>query len=74
MAYKTLTKRWLINSLGVILVILITFEIVFAFGIRNYYYGGVRQIANSRADVIVTTLLGFYEADADKYDEFAKLN
>ncbi|MBE6882988.1 MAG: HAMP domain-containing histidine kinase [Ruminococcaceae bacterium] len=70
MAYKTITKRWLINSLGVILVILITFEIVFAFGIRNYYYGGVRQIANSRADVIVTTLLGFYEADADKYDEY----
>ncbi|MBQ2756207.1 MAG: sensor histidine kinase, partial [Oscillospiraceae bacterium] len=70
MAYRNITKRWLVNSLGVILVILIIFEIVFAFGIRNYYYGGVRQIVNSRADVIVNTLLGYYEADSETYDEY----
>ena len=69
MAYGKITRRWLVNSLGVILVILIAFEIVFAFGIRSYYYGGVRQIVNSRADVIVNTLLGYYESDPESYDD-----
>ena len=69
MAYGKITRRWLVNSLGVILVILIAFEIVFALGIRSYYYGGVRQIVNSRADVIVNTLLGYYESDPESYDD-----
>ena len=72
MAYGKITRRWLVNSLGVILVILIAFEIVFAFGIRSYYYGGVRQIVNSRADVIVNTLLGYYESDPESYDDMTK--
>ena len=38
MAVKKITKRWLFNNLGVILVILIALEIGFAFGIRAFYY------------------------------------
>ena len=36
MAVKKITKRWLFNSLGVILVILIAFEVVIAFTVEEY--------------------------------------
>ncbi len=43
MAVKKITKRWLFNNLGVILVILIALEVIFAFGIREFYYSSVRS-------------------------------
>ena len=44
MAVKKITKRWLFNSLGVILVILIALEFVIAFSVKDYYYGSVERI------------------------------
>ena len=62
MAVKRITKRWLINSLGIILIILILLEIVLAFGIKNYYYNTVEQAINARASTI-SSLLSRYAED-----------
>lgn len=43
MAVKKITKRWLINNLGVILVILLALEIAFAIGVRGFFYSSVKQ-------------------------------
>lgn len=50
MAVKKITKRWLFNSFGVIVVIILVVEIIFAIGISNYYYNSVRMALSSRAD------------------------
>ena len=63
MAKRRITKRWLLNSFGIILLILIAIEILSAYGLKSYYYNGVRQIVVSRAD-LVDGLLRQYAQDA----------
>ncbi len=56
MAIKRVTKRWLINSFAVILVILVSINIAAVFIIRSYYYNGVAQSVYSRAKIILTQM------------------
>ena len=63
MAKRKITKRWLLNSFGIILLILIAIEILSAYGLKSYYYSGVRQTVVSRAD-LVDGLLKKYAQDA----------
>ncbi|MDF2566588.1 MAG: Two-component system sensor histidine kinase [Oscillospiraceae bacterium] len=49
---KSITQRWLMNSLGIISVILILLVIAFSFVIKNFYYSSVKQILTSEANVI----------------------
>ena len=49
-AYKSITKRWLMNNLGVIMVVLIAVTISVSFAIHNYYYSSVLQILQGSAD------------------------
>ena len=44
LAGRGITKRWLINSLGVTLLILIIVETAFIVSIKNYYYSSARQV------------------------------
>ena len=52
MAVKKITRRWLFNSFGVIVFIIIAAEAAIAVGITNYYYNSVRQTLISRADSV----------------------
>ena len=54
MAMKKITRRWLVNGLGVIFVILLGVMIAFSFGVRSFYYSSVQQIILSRSSVIST--------------------
>lgn len=56
MATNKITKRWLLNSFGIILFILITIVIVASFSIRAFFYSSVRQEVNSRAKVITALM------------------
>lgn len=44
-----ITRRWLINIIGVIALLLTTAFVVSTVGIHNYYYNAVRNIVNSGA-------------------------
>ena len=63
MAMKKITRRWLVNGLGVIFVILLAIMVAFSFGVRSFYYSSVQQIILSRASVI-STLLQTYAQDS----------
>lgn len=63
MAMKKITRRWLVNGLGVIFVILLGVMIAFSFGVRSFYYSSVQQIILSRSSVI-STLLQTYAQDS----------
>lgn len=43
MAYISITKRWVINSLGLITLVLIIVEIGIGLGLKNYYYSSIRN-------------------------------
>ena len=50
MAVKKITRRWLLNSFGVIVVIILIIVVAVAFGIRHYYYTSVQNVLTSQAD------------------------
>lgn len=52
MAIKSITQRWIVNSLSIILIALIAIAVVFALTTKNYYYNGVKQLINSQANII----------------------
>lgn len=56
MAVKRITKRWLLNSFGVIFIILAVIVVGFSIAIRGYYYTGVGQLMESRALAILALL------------------
>ncbi|MBQ4546974.1 MAG: HAMP domain-containing histidine kinase [Oscillospiraceae bacterium] len=71
MAVKKITKRWLFNSLGVILVILIAMEVVIAFSVKDYYYGSVERVVYSQAETVSGLLSKQYsEGNGDFEDYF----
>lgn len=63
MAVRRITRRWLINSFGVILVILAGLVIVGSFTVREYYYSLVRQALESRMTTL-SALMDTYANDS----------
>jgi len=57
MALKSITQRWLVNTLSVIIAVLIIAAVAFAVGMNSFYYGGVRQAVESRANVVSGLLI-----------------
>jgi signal transduction histidine kinase len=60
MRKTTITQRWLINSLGVIFIILLGILIAFSVFIRNYYYSGAKQYLSSRMNMVASLLQRYY--------------
>lgn len=59
MAVKKLTRRWLFNSFGIILVIVAVMVVVVSISMKSYYYNGVRQYVLSRAETVTERLTGY---------------
>ena len=70
MAVKKITKRWLFNSLGVILVILIALEVVIAFSVKDYYYGSVERVIYSQAETVSGLLSKNYSEEKGNYEDY----
>ena len=70
MAVKKITRRWISNSLGVILVILIALEAAIAVSVKNYYYGSVERVVLSQAETISGLLSKYYAEGAGDYDTY----
>ena len=70
MAVKKITKRWLFNSLGVILVILAALEVVIAFSVKDYYYGSVERVVYSQAETVSGLLSKNYSEGKGNYEDY----
>jgi signal transduction histidine kinase len=68
LAIKKITRRWLFNSFGVIVVIILTVLVAAGFGIHSYYYGSVTQSLQSRAELADAVFTGFAEDRAADYE------
>lgn len=74
MAVKGLTKRWLFNSFGIILVIVAVLVVAVSASIRGYYYNGVQQYILTRADAVTERLTSFsQDAGSDFMTELRRL-
>lgn len=58
---KGITRRWLVNMFGVILIILFIVILVFAVIVQGFYYNDVFQILNGRS----TELVNIFNSSAD---------
>lgn len=63
MAKSSITKRWVINNLGVVLLILLVIELGFVYAIQNYYYSSAKQYLLSKMNA-VTGVLSRYAEDS----------
>lgn len=58
---KSITKRWLVNNLGVITAVLFVIAVILVAAVRNYYYNSVRQYLSSQMNVIVGSVIRYSE-------------
>lgn len=61
MARQTITKRWILNTLCVVLLVLLTVELGFIYAIQNYYYGGAQQYLLSKMNAVSGVLSRYAE-------------
>jgi len=73
MATKQLPRRWLYNSFGVILAIVITLVLASAGVVKAYYYNNVRQAMLSQANYIDSLLVRYSEdSSVDFYTQMRR--
>ncbi len=62
MGKKSITKRWLMNNLGIVFLIMLVIETIFIYVIHNYFYSSARQYLTSKLNS-VTSVLSLYAED-----------
>ena len=63
MAKKSITKRWIVNNLGVVILVLFVFDMIFIYAIQNYYYNSAKQYLVSKINA-VTSVLSIHSQDS----------
>ncbi len=67
MRSRSITRRWIVNSLSVIVVILVGLEIALSFGIKGYYYDIAKNILSSKKTVISSRLVLVEDSDNNNF-------
>lgn len=62
---KSITGRWLVNNIGVVLLILLILETFFIYAVQTYYYNSAKQYMTSKVNA-VTSVLSRYSSDSSK--------
>ena len=60
----SITRRWVINNLGIIALVLTVLDFAFIYIMQNYYYSASQQYLNTKL-TSVTGVLSRYSQDAD---------
>lgn len=66
---KGITKRWLLNSLSLVLVILLITVIAFSFFIKNYYYSVIQQTLSGRANELVNVFAEYTSLNSKEFED-----
>ena len=62
MVKRKIVNRWLYNSLGVIVVVLMLVELAFGISVRMFYYNSVNQTLSSQLGVVSSLLTKYAES------------
>ena len=63
MAKKSITKRWIINNLGIVVMALLIISMAIVYAIQNYFYVSARQYLISKLNA-VTSILSIHSQDS----------
>ena len=63
MAKKSITKRWIINNLGVVVLVMLMLDLAFIYSIQSYFYSSARQYLVSKINA-VTSVLSVHSQDS----------
>lgn len=63
MAKRSITKRWIINNLGVIILALLVIQMAIIYAIQNYFYSSAKQYLVSKINA-VTSVLSIHSQDS----------
>ncbi len=63
MAKKSITKRWIVNNLGVIVLALLVIEMAIIYAIQTYFYSSAKQYLVSKVNA-VTSVLSIHSQDS----------
>lgn len=66
---KGITKRWLLNSLSLVLVVLLITVIAFSFFIKNYYYNAIQQTLSGRANELATIFAEYTSLNSKEFED-----
>lgn len=58
---QSITRRWLLNSVGVVSIILLIITVTLIIGIRQYYYNSVNQYISAQMNVVMGTVTRYAE-------------
>ena len=72
MAAKGITKRWLLNSLGVILIIMITLIATLSLVVQGYIYNGIQQVINGRSDELTNVFSDYGRRSPAEFNAVAR--
>lgn len=72
MLVKGITKRWLINNLGVTVVFLIILIFGLSFAVRSFYYDGIKRAITERGDEVITSLSGLSAENTENIDSLLR--
>ena len=68
----SITKRWIINTLGVVLVIIVLLVVSLSFAIRNFFYSGIQQTIAGRSNELTNFFSTYLSADSDSFTQTAR--
>ena len=63
MAKKSITRRWIFNNLGVVVLALLVIDMAIIYAIQNYYYSSAKQYLVSKLNA-VTSVLSMHSQDS----------
>ncbi|MBW7572633.1 sensor histidine kinase [Caproiciproducens faecalis] len=67
-----ITRRWLLNSLGVILLILITLILILSYVVRGYVYNGIQTALSSRSDELTNVFADYGRKSPKEFSTAAR--
>lgn len=68
MVKHSITKRWLVNSFGIVVIILLFVEVLAMLMMKSYYYTSTEQYLSSQMSVITNAITRFSQSDNVNYN------
>ena len=67
MAVKKITKKWIMNSFAIIIIIVLAIIITAFFSVKAYYYNAAKQYIYARSETVTDEINNIYQNNPDKF-------
>lgn len=67
MAKKSITKRWIVNNLGVVVLVMLMLDLSFIYAIQSYFYSSAHQYLVSKINAVTSVLSVYSQNNAANF-------